>query len=407
MRVQTRSIAAVLAGVIVAGAAILHGLTSPGLATAQLGDSTPAYAIPDPDAFYRPPADLAQLQPGDVVRVRSVDTRVYADSMGWQLAFRSTNSQGDPILGVTTVLVPRGVTKPPVLSYQAIVNALGSQCAPSRGLFNLEQVEAPGLLIPLQRGWAVNVPDHLGPTNAYGAARLGGMVTLDSVRAVKNATELGLVSSPVALAGYSGGGMASGWAAALQPTYAPELDIVGVVQGGVPADLEQMADLIGNEPHPGFGLGFAAAIGLEREYPDRFRMSQQLNERGLSLRNFLSNECRRSILFHGVFHNAGVLTRSNGWLNNGDARDVLRENSLRHFEGVPEVSVYMWHGRLDPLTPYDGIEEIAQKYCSAGVQLTFVTYDIAEHLIPAAAGFGDAYEYLAARFRGEPAPSTC
>jgi hypothetical protein len=31
--------------------------------------------------------------------------------------------------------------------------------------------------------------------------------------------------------GYSGGGLASGWAAQLHSTYAPELDIVGAVLG--------------------------------------------------------------------------------------------------------------------------------------------------------------------------------
>nr|WP_041451902.1 alpha/beta fold hydrolase [Hoyosella subflava] len=381
---------------------MLAGIVWGGVASAR-----PAYPIPDPDPFYSEPADLAALSPGDVVRVQRVDTRAYADSEGWQIAFRSTNSHGAPILGVTTVLVPRGVSQPPILSYQAIVNALGSRCAPSRGLFNLEQVEAPGLLIPLSRGWAVSVPDHLGPEGAYGAARLGGMITLDSIRAVKQAAELGLADAPVALAGYSGGGMASAWAAAMAPEYAPELAIAGVVQGGIPADLEQMANIIGSDAHPGFGLGFAAAIGLEREYPDRFQMERELNPQGRWLRDFISNECRRFILFHGAFRSARDLTNSPGWMSNGEAREVLRENSLRYFAGVPNMPIYMWHGRLDPLTPYDGIEEIAQRYCAQGVQLQFVTHDIAEHLIPAALGFEEAYEYLAARFRGEAAPSNC
>ncbi len=35
------------------------------------------------------------------------------------------------------------------------------------------------------------------------------------------------------MAGYSGGGMATAFAAALAPSYAPELDIVGAAAGGV------------------------------------------------------------------------------------------------------------------------------------------------------------------------------
>ncbi len=371
----------------------------------------PAYAVPDPDAFYHDATGLADAEPGEVLRFREIDAAVYSGARGWQVAFRSTNSHGAPIVGVTTVFIPpapapQGAARP-MLSYQPIVNALGARCAPSRALFNLEQVEAPGLLLPLQRGWAVNIPDHLGPGNAYGAARLGGMITLDSIRAVRSLPQLGLESSPVGLAGYSGGAMSTAWAAALQPEYAPELELVGAVQGGLPADLEQMAEVIGDEPHPGFGLGFAAAIGLEREYPERFRMSPELNPEGQRLRDFMSNECRRSILFHGAFRGAAQLTRSQGWLRNSEAREVLRENSIRYFDGVPSIPVYMWHGKLDPLTPYDGVAEIAQRYCASGSPLTFVTYDVAEHLIPAALGFNDAYDYLADRFRGIPARSTC
>jgi hypothetical protein len=38
------------------------------------------------------------------------------------------------------------------------------------------------------------------------------------------------------MVGYSGGAIATGWAAQLQPTYAPELAFVGAVAGGTPAD---------------------------------------------------------------------------------------------------------------------------------------------------------------------------
>ncbi|MFE5706183.1 lipase family protein [Rhodococcus koreensis] len=367
----------------------------------------PLYPWPDPDPFYSAPADLGVLNPGDVVRTRRIDTWMYANSDGWQIAFRSTNSAGHPIVAVTTVLLPRGVANPPLVSYQAIVNSLGTKCAPSHSLFNLELQESPGLYLGLQRGWAVSVPDHLGPTGAYGAAKLGGMITLDSVRAVQRVAELGLTHSPVALAGYSGGGMASAWAAALAPTYAPELKLDAVVAGGIPADLEQMALGLGFNPHPGFGLAFAAAIGLEREYPEQLPISSQLNATGLWLREWMSNECRRFLLFHGAFRSAGQLAASTSLMASSGAHQVLRENSLRYYEGVPTAPLYLWHGTLDGLTPFDSIAETAHRYCAAGARLTFVPYEISEHMTTAVVGFPDAYEYVAARFRGEPAPTRC
>ncbi|MFC9897217.1 lipase family protein [Nocardia sp. NPDC127579] len=370
-------------------------------------NAEPLYPQPDPDPFYTAPATIADLAPGDVVRTRRIDSSLYVGTEGWQVAFRSTNSQGNAIMGITTVLLPIGVRNPPLVSYQALINSLGTRCNPSRSLFNGELQDAPGAMLPIGRGWAISMPDYLGPTVAYGAGKLSGMVTLDSVKAVQRATELGLGSSPVALAGYSGGGMATGWAAALQPSYAPDLKLAAVVAGGIPADLEQMALGLGFEPHPGFGLAFAAAMGLEREYPNRLPISDQLNENGLWFREFTHDACRRFLLFHGMFRSAEQLAASKSLMDSPVAREVLHENSLRYYDGIPTAPTYIWHGRYDTLTPYNTVEETANRYCRAGAPVKLVTYDIAEHMTAAAAGFTEAWNYVESRFRNEPVPTGC
>ncbi|MEV0247634.1 lipase family protein [Nocardia sp. NPDC050712] len=370
-------------------------------------NASPLYPEPDPDPFYTAPTDLPRLAPGDVVRTRKIDTGPYVGTEGWQVAFRSTNSSGNAIMGITTVLMPIGVRNPPLVSYQALINSLGSQCNPSRSLFNGELQDAAGAMLPIGRGWAVSLPDYLGPNVAYGAGKLSGMVTLDSVKAVQRASELGLGTSPVAIAGYSGGGMATGWAAALQPTYAPDLKIAAIVAGGIPADLEQMALGLGFEPHPGFGLAFAAAMGLEREYPQRLPISDQLNENGLWFREFTHDACRRFLLFHGAFRSADQLAASKSLMDSPVAREVLHENSLRFFDGVPTAPTYIWQGRYDTLTPYNSVAETADRYCRAGAPVKLVTYDIAEHMTAAAAGFAEAWNYVESRFRNEPVPTSC
>ncbi|WP_433680751.1 lipase family protein [Nocardia sp. CA-119907] len=367
----------------------------------------PLYPTPDPDPFYSAPADLGALQPGDVVRTRKIDTGLYVGTEGWQVAFRSTNSQGNPVMGVTTVLLPVGVEHPPLVSYQALINSLGTQCNPSRSLFNGELQDAPGAMLPIGRGWAISLPDYLGPTAAYGAARLSGMMTLDSVKAVQKVADLGLANSPVAIAGYSGGGMATAWAAAMQPTYAPDLKLTAAVAGGIPADMEEMALALGFDPHPGFGLAFAAAMGLEREYPDRLPISDQLNQNGLWFREFTHDACRRFLLFHGAFRSAEQMAASKSLMDSPEARAVLRENSLRYFPGVPTVPTFIWQGRFDNLTFFNPVAEVADRYCKAGAPIDFHPYEIAEHMTTAVAGFADAWNYVEARFRGDPVPTNC
>lgn len=370
----------------------------------------PLYPVEDPDPFFHAPADIANYKPGDVVRVQPIDNMFwYENNPGYRVAFRSTNSEGHPIMGMTTVILPRGVSNPPLLSYQAIINSLGVRCNPSRSLFNAELNDAPGLYVPLNRGWAVSIPDHLGPTGAYGAAKLGGMITLDSIRAVQKVAELGLQNAPVALLGYSGGGMASAWAAALQPTYAPELKLAAVAAGGIPADLGQMAQMLGFAPHPGFGLAFAAAMGLEREYPDRLPISSQLTEHGLWYRDFMNNECRRFLIFHGLFRSASEFAATTSLMAASATIDVLRENSLKYYDGVPspQTPVFVWHGINDGLTPYNSVADTMHRWCQSGANLQFKPYDIAEHMTTAAAGFPAAWNYIEARFRGEQMPTQC
>ena len=83
---------------------------------------------------------------------------------------------------VTTVLSPRGAAPGrPLLSNQHIINALGLGCAPSTAMYTddpkLAIREAPGLNVAIAKGWSVAIPDHLGPSSAYGAAKLGGQIT--------------------------------------------------------------------------------------------------------------------------------------------------------------------------------------------------------------------------------------
>ena len=61
---------------------------------------------------------------------------------------------------------------------------------------------------------------------------------LDGLRAALSTERLGLSpAAPIGLWGYSGGGLASAWAAEMSGSYAPELNIVGAVLGSPVGDL--------------------------------------------------------------------------------------------------------------------------------------------------------------------------
>ncbi|PXX60371.1 secretory lipase [Nocardia tenerifensis] len=387
---------------------VAHVAVVAGTAAAQ-----PIYPWPDPDPFYAAPPDLDQAKPGDVLAVRPMPgLPVFPGSSVTMIKFRSTDSKGDPIAATTTVLTPANhVPGGPLLSYQHIINGLGAQCAVSHVLYtgdpNLVVREAPALNTVLMRGWSVALPDHLGPNSAYGAAKLGGMITLDGLRAVKQVAELGLDASPIAMFGYSGGGMATGWAAALAPTYAPELNIIGTAEGGVPMNLVKMIAGLGYSRHPAFGLAFAAAIGLEREYPQRLPISDSLNAAGLAIRDQIANGCTNEILAAGAGHGVMDVASSIALVEDPDARAVIEENSLELYDGIPKAPIYQWHSPVDALIPVDSIDNTMQRYCAAGVRVQSELFPSPDHMSTAVLGAPAAVAWLEERFRGAPAPSNC
>ncbi|MFC6010533.1 lipase family protein [Nocardia lasii] len=401
---HTRPRRALLAAV---AAAVLTALP------AGAGHSAPLYPTADPDPFYNQPADLADHRPGDVLGVRPMPPlAMFPDTTITLIQFRSTNSAGDPIAATTTVLQPTNHhTDAPVLSYQHIINGLGIRCSVSKVLYtqdpNLMVREALAWNAVLKRGWTMAVPDHLGPNFAYGAAKLGGQVTLDGIRAVRQVEQLRIGGSRVAMAGYSGGGMATAWAAALQPEYAPELPIAGAAMGGVPMNLVSMLEGLGFGSHPVFGLALAAGLGLEREYPQRFPISDQMNASGLAAREKIRDACTNDILGAGAGRGIMDFARTTSLVEDAEARAVVEENSLELYPGAPTMPVFEWHSPIDGLIPVDAIDATTRRWCAAGTPVVTQQTPTPDHLTAAVLGLPAALSWLDARLQGEPAPSTC
>ncbi|WP_236566838.1 lipase family protein [Nocardia sp. CY41] len=395
-----------------------------GLLLAAKATAEPLYPRPDPDPFYAAPADLAAHRPGDVLGVRALPPlAMFPGSTVTLVKFRSSNSHGAPIAATTTVLTPFGRRSDgPLLSYQHFINALGTGCAVSHKLYGDDlnlNVTTPILNVALAQGWAVALPDQLGPQFALGAARLGGQIVLDGIRAVQRLPALAAQHSATVMAGYSGGGLAAAWAAALQPTYAPELQLAGAAIGGVPMNLVTMAEALGLDPHPSFGLAMAAAIGLEREYPDRLPISSYLTPRGREVADAMANSCSNEILTAGINGSAREYVTDTSIFDSRQARSVVEENSLELYGGVPDTPIFEWHSPEDRQIAVEAIENTVRRWCAAGVRVQTLRVPAieqlpeaeplsgAEHLTTAVLGAPAAMMWLGARVRGEPAPSNC
>jgi len=326
----------------------------------------------------------------------------------WHLTYRSTSATGQANVVSGTLLVPKAgypLGRRPVIGYAPGTHGLGDQCAPSAAMSRGGEAELALVSLFLLKGFAVVVTDYEGlgtpGTHTYMAGISQGHAVLDAIRAATRVPGAGLSpSAPVAVMGYSQGGASAGWAAQLQPTYAPELRLRGVAAGGVPADLYEVATHLDGSQN--FGLAAAAGVGLDAAYPE-LDLENDLNDRGRALLADAADDC------------VGDLGKLAG-LRFSDISDIdllaqpkwqarLAENRLGGI--APQTPVFLYHARGDETIPHRVGAALREQYCDAGVRVRWASLSAPSHVLGAVEGGPLAIEWLALRLIGIPASGNC
>lgn len=229
-----------------------------------------------------------------------------------------------------------------------------------------------------------------------------GPAVIDSVRAAQNLPSAGLAKgAKVIFQGYSQGGGGAMWAGEKQPSYAPELNLVGVVAGGIPADLTEVAK--GLDGYIGFGFLAFAAVGLDAAYPD-LKLDSFLNDTGRQqLSDAKKNACVAELLLNYSFKKISDYTTSNP-LATPQWQARLAQNKLG--ANPPRVPVFQYHASTDEIVNTPQAETLHRTYCAAGVREQWKTY-ISDHATGIFAGNADAHQWIVNRFTGAAAPSNC
>ncbi|WP_181771315.1 lipase family protein [Amycolatopsis pittospori] len=390
-------------------AASLGVVTATSSAAAE--PSAAAVGLPGPfdDSFYKAPSPLPAGNPGDVIRWRpAVPLMNIANADAWQVMYLSTNALGNRNAVTGTIFTPKGVDlgKAPIVGFAVGTQGPAFKCTPSKAIQRGTLYDQPAINDSISSGYAVAVTDYEGysattvPT--YITGRSMGPAVLDSVRAAQNFSPAKLSkSAKVIVQGYSQGGGGAMWAGEKQPTYAPELNLVGVVAGGVPADLTEVAK--GLDGYIGFGFLAFAAVGLDAAYPD-LKLDSYLNETGRKeLGDAKKNACVAELLLNYPFKKISDYTTSNP-LNTPQWQARLAQNKLG--ANPPRVPVFQYHATTDEIVNTPQAEALHKAYCAAGVREQWKTY-IAEHATGIVAGNADSHQWIVKRFAGEPAPTNC
>ncbi len=371
---------------------------------------------PNEDPFYQPPPGYQSSPPGAVLRSRTVELGFFGvipqSCTATQLLYRSTNLHGDPEVAVTTVLVPEQrdpQAQCPILSYQCAIDAVASRCFPSYALRRgagpigaFTQAEYLLVAAALAEGWAVSVPDHEGCHGMWGAPREPGYRILDGLRAAVNCERLGLSpAAPIGLWGYSGGGLASAWAAELCADYAPELNIAGAVLGSPVGDPGSVARRLNRSVFAGLAALMIAA--LTDVFPEARRVvDDHASDEGRSLleelRSFTTAQAvwrlRRSDIGTYVDLSADEL-----W-DLPEVRHIFEETKLGKAPSRPPVLVVQAvHDRIISVTD---IDRLVDTYAAGGVAIAYHRDRFCGHLLLHPLSTPMTLRWLRDRFTGQP-----
>jgi Secretory lipase len=391
---------------------------------------------PEQDPFYRyeGSAALAEIAPGTVLKTRTLFYHVAGVPLpvrAVQLLYRSSGETGEPTVNVTSVLLPPlRLGTPNVVAYQSFYDSLNPADEPSYAIAGgltlggaIPQVESLLFGPELAAGNAIVIADTEGQSADFAAGPEYGINTLDGIRAALASPATGLGGTrKIGLIGYSGGAIATEWAAELAPSYAPDVDgkLVGASFGGVLADPAHNLHYIDGSTLWA-GVMPMAIVGVSRAF--HIDLTPYLSEYGKQLYAKLQ---KASI--------AEVLGQYPGltWTRLAKPEYATPESIPAYVEtvnqlimgtgGTPTVPLQIAQGAFGELEGTSGgkpgigegdgvmiagdVRTLAREYCERGVAVQYSQFPLG-HVATAVPWITAAIPWLAERFAGRPAPQNC
>lgn len=424
-RRPVRRAAAATAVVALAAAGI-----STATATASSADAT--------DSFYSysGSAPLSSYAPGTVLDTRTLQYHVVGIPTPvsvTQVLYRTTDAQGRATAGVTSVIRSLTGDHGKAVSYQSFYDSLNPADSPSRAIAgNLTLggaiADAETLFIAplLLQGYNVVIPDTEGQTADFAAGPEYGTTTLDSIRAAtSSAAGTGMDSgTKFALEGYSGGAIATAWASALAPSYAPDVnrELVGFAEGGLLVDPAHNLKYVAGSL-VWSGVIPMAVIGVARSFSIDF--SKYLTPYGMQVYNQLQQGSIVNAL--GQYPGLTWQKMAKPEYANPDSvpEFVTAVNKVNLGSvGTPTIPGYIAQGdggvlegtfsnpqgigTGDGVMVAGDVRALARQYCATGDgSIKYDQFDLLSHLGTAVAWAPLALGWLNDRFAGRTAPSDC
>lgn len=357
------------------------------LASSALSYALPARSSaalpPSQDPWYTAPDDLLSYPAGSIIRVRPDPLAIYAalgtnlTSASYNILYRTTDGNDLPSFAVTTLFVPvskQNSSKKShgLVSYQIPYNSPTVDASPSWTLSTELNSTFSDIAALLKQGWYVSVTDFEGPNATFAVGVAEGRAVLDGLRAVTESSSSpasGSKAWKIGLWGYSGGSIASEFAAELRASYAPEIEIAGVAIGGLPTPVTAVLKAVNESPYAGLivsGLwGYANAFPIVESY-----LLTRLTDEAKASGNFTAG---RNMTISQIFATYPYVDVYSYFIGGED--DIFSNPLLQHFwdtqgtmgvHGLPDVPMYVYKAIEDLLAPVQDTDVLVDQYCAEG-----------------------------------------
>ena len=390
------------------------------------------------ESFYRysGSTSLCAIAPGTVLKTRTVAWHVVSVALPVtvvQLLYRTTNAMGQADTGVTSVLLPPGglTASTRLIGYGSYYDSLNPNDEPSVTFAGapyssgteLTTIETTDIAPLLLAGDTVSVADTEGQTADFAAGPEYGYTTLDGIRAALNSSATNLSpSAKVALIGYSGGAIATSWAAQEAANYAPDVEsrLVGASMGGLLVDPDHNLHYIEGSS-TWAGVMPMALVGLARAYGISFSryLSADGNAVAVAIQSDNINEAESDY--------AGITWSDLAAAAYPQPEDVpslvtIANRLILGRAGMPKVPEFIAQGTggqqdgTNPSANYgagDGVmvagdvRSYAREVCASGDSVDYQQFAGLSHEETEVPWLAGTLPWLTARFAGAAAPQDC
>ena len=373
--------------------------------------SSALFALPA-EAFREVSSEeVRRARPGDVLRVLPLSGGAPNGAKAYRMLYRSTGAKGEPVLVSGAIFfsdrpVVEGAERP-VVAWAHPTTGVSSSCSPTlrTDFFN----KIPGIEEMLREGYVVVATDYVGlgtrGPHPYLVGDSQARAVLDSVRAARRLSHARASSRFIAW-GHSQGGHAALFTGELAPTYAPELELVGVAAA---APATNLAELFRDDVGSVWGNTLTAMALFSWSKVYKLNADDLIHDDARSAFRRVANDCLESLgdVLRILQDEKPLETR---FLKRDPTeipvwRSIMDENSPgRRRIAAP---IFIAQGLRDKIVPHAVTRQFALQSCQRGTRVTYMEMTSIAHMNAATHSARRTINWMKYRFTNKNVGDSC